>query len=134
MFVLLAQVPGQKPAEDALGSIASHGILGALSAILIVALFFAVRALLKAKDDRFSDHKAMADALQQVNNANHALVVEMNRSTTALVADAARHHDSVKTTLNIQDKSVQELAKTINQLQQDHVRLLARLDKGGSKG
>jgi hypothetical protein len=62
-----AVIPGQKQAEAALDNLAGQGILGSLCVLMIIALFFAVRAIMKAKDDRISDQRTMIDALQKLN-------------------------------------------------------------------
>jgi len=122
--------PGQTHAEQALDNLAGQGILGSTCVLLIIALFFAVKLLLKSKDDRHNDQKAMAEALQNVNKAAKELAVEMNKSAANIVLEAARSHDSVKNALSNQEKSLEELTSAIRDLAKEQVNLRIVLSKG----
>jgi cell division protein FtsL len=76
MFALAAQVPGQKQAEDALTGLITQGALGSICVLLIVALVFAVRALLAEKDKRIADRDKFADSLSNLNTAAKELAGE----------------------------------------------------------
>lgn len=124
MFLLSFQVvPGQKPTEDALSVIASHGILGALCVILIVALFITVRALFKEKDSRFTDQKTMSDTLKGLNDAARDLAIEMNQSASELTVEANRAQDSVKLALERQERSLKDVEEALQDLQREQMRL-----------
>lgn len=60
------------------------GVLGTLAFILMVALFFAIKGWLKAKDDRLSDQKEMGAALLKVNDQVSKLFTESIRTDDAL--------------------------------------------------
>jgi len=113
-LAFLAQVPGQEQAGDALSNIAGQGILGSLCVLLIVALVVAVRALLKSKDDRFTDQKTMAEALHKLNEAARDLAIEMNSSMTNLVNEAIRSNDSTKSVVTNLEKEQAELRASVN--------------------
>lgn len=116
-------VPGQKQAEDALSNLAGQGILGSICVLLAVALFLTIRALLKSKDDRIVDQKAMGDALGKVNDGVKELAIEMKEHAMNQTIEANRTHDGVKTALGNQEKSFTELRNTVNGLQQEQARL-----------
>lgn len=121
---MLAQaVPGQKPAEDALGTIAAQGILGAICVLLVVALFLTIRALLKAKDDRVTDQKAMTDALGKYNDAAKDLAIQMKEHAANQTIEANKTQESVRNTLSSQEKSFIELRNAVSNLQQEQARL-----------
>jgi hypothetical protein len=84
MAALIQQVPGQKPAESALGNIAEHGILGSICVLLIVAVFFTIRALLREKDRRFSDQQALLQVVEKHNEAVKDLAIEATKSQAEL--------------------------------------------------
>lgn len=110
----LAQVPGKQAAEDALSTIAGQGILGSICVLLIVGLVLSVRALLKSKDDRFTDQKTMADALHKLNEGARDLAIEMNSSTTNLVNENVRSNDSTKAAVGNLEKEQAELRAAFN--------------------
>ena len=123
---LFAQaVPGQKPAEDALTTLANQGILGAIVVLLALALFFAMRALLKSKDDRFTDQKAMADALSKVNEGTKNLVIEMKEHSSSQLIEASRSQEATRNALANQERSFGELRTSVGGLQQEQARLAA---------
>jgi len=120
MAALVAQVPGQEPAEDALGNIAEHGILGSICVLLIVALFFAIRALLREKDRRFNDQKALLDVVEKHNENAKNLAIEATKSQAELqntLSNQATALSSVQTTLAGQTATVTSLTSAVNQLQ-----------------
>lgn len=82
MLVLAA--PGQAQAEGALDSLAGQGILGSLCVLLILALFFSIKSLLKTKDDRVQDQKMMIESLLKVNEATKAVALEFNKNSSEL--------------------------------------------------
>lgn len=106
MAALVAQVPGQRPAEDALGTIAGQGILGSLCVLLIIALFFTIRALLREKDRRFTDQKALLEVVEKHNEAAKGLAVEATKSQTEL-----------QNALSNQTTALSGLTQSVNQLQ-----------------
>ena len=133
-------VPGQKPAEDALSNLASHGILGSICVLLAVALFLAVRALLKSKDDRVTDQKAMTDALGKVNEAAKDLAIQMKEHAANQLVEANKSQETVRSALASQERSFQEvrnvvsnLQTSVNNLQQEQTRLTSNLDRRHGK-
>jgi len=126
MFSLLANLdslPGQKQSEDALSNLVSQGTLGSTCALLIVALFFAVKSIMKAKDDRFQDQKAMTEVLGKSNEAARELAIEMNRASSNLVIESTRHLDAVRNTLLAQEKSLDDLSEAIDALREENTNL-----------
>jgi len=113
-------VPGQKPAEDALGNIASQGILGSICVLLIIALVFTIRALLKEKDRRFSDQKALLEVVERHNTAAKELAIEATKSQAELgnaLTNQQSALTSVQTTLAAQTPAMTNLTNAVNQLQ-----------------
>jgi uncharacterized phage infection (PIP) family protein YhgE len=108
--------PGQKQAEDALSNIAGHGILGSLCALLIVALFFAIKGWLRSKDERLDDQKEMSKALTGVNEGASKLAIESNRAV-----------DTVKTSLDGLTKGVSKLEDKLEDLEKQQLQLVAAL-------
>lgn len=84
MFALLAQMPGQQSAEDALSNLATKGVLGSLCVLFIVALFFAVRALLAEKDKRLADRDTFSTTIEKHNSAAKELATEALKSQKEL--------------------------------------------------
>jgi signal transduction histidine kinase len=131
------EIPGQKQSEEALDNLAGQGILGSLCVLLIVALFFTLKALLKAKDDRFADQKLMTETLEKHNEAAKALAVEMNKAASALVVESTRNLDSMKNTLAAQERSMDDMARALTSLQQENMQLrvvASNFRCSGSKG
>lgn len=122
-LAMLQDVPGQKQTESALDTLAGQGVLGSLCVLLIVALFLSVKALLKAKDDRFSDQKLMTEALEKHNEAAKELAVEMNKAASNLVIEQTRSLDSLKNTLAAQERSLDDLTRTVQGVQQETIQL-----------
>lgn len=114
-----AQVPSSKPAEDALGNIAGQGILGSLCVILIVALVWVARALLKEKDKRFTDQKALLDLAEKHNEAAKVLAIEATKSQMEL-SNALTNQSSVLThvqrTVTSQQTALDTLTATVNRM------------------
>jgi len=124
----LQPVPGQQPAEDALHTLASQGVLGSISVLLIVALFFSIKALLKSKDDRITDQKAMTDALGKMNDATSGLAIQMKEHASTQTIEANRVHETVRSTISSQEKSLDDLKDSVTALQQEQARLTASLE------
>jgi len=113
-------VPGQKPAEDALGNIASQGILGSICVLLIIALVFTIRALLREKDRRFNDQKALLEVVERHNTAAKELAIEATKSQAELgnaLTNQQSALTSVQTTLAAQTPAMTNLTNAVNQLQ-----------------
>ncbi len=131
------EIPGQKQSEQALDTLAGQGILGSLCVLLIVALFVTIKALLKAKDDRFADQKLMTETLERHNQAAKELAVEMNKAASNLVVESTKNMDAMKNTLSAQERSMDDLARTISALQQESMQLrvvASNFKCSGSKG
>ena len=121
------EVPGQKQTENALDTLAGQGILGSLCVLLIIALFWAIKSLLKAKDDRFNDQKLMTDALEKHNEAAKELAVEMHKAASNLVVEQTKSLDTLKNALSAQERSLDDLARTVTAVQQEamHLRVMS---------
>jgi hypothetical protein len=127
MAAFAQEVPGQKPAEDALTKIAEQGVLGAIVVLLAVALFFTIRALLKSKDDRFGDQKAMTEALTKVNEASKDLAIEMKEHAANQVIEFSKSQEATRNQLAAQEKSFGEMRTQLGGLQQEQARLVTSL-------
>ncbi len=136
-LLLDPEIPGQKQSEQALDTLAGQGILGSLCVLLIVALFFTIKSLLKAKDDRFADQKLMTETLEKHNEAAKELAVEMNKAASNLVVESTKNMDAMKNTLSAQERSMDDLARVISGLQQEGMQLRVtamNFKCSGSKG
>jgi uncharacterized membrane protein YhiD involved in acid resistance len=122
-LVALQEIPGQKQTEGALDSLLGQGVLGSLCVLLIVALFWAIKSLLKAKDDRFADQKLMTEALEKHNEAAKELAVEMNKAASNLVIEQTRNLDLLKNVLAAQERSFDDLARTISEMKEESMEL-----------
>ncbi len=127
MAAFAQEVPGQKPAEDALSKIAEQGVLGAIVVLLATALFFTIRALLKSKDDRFIDQKAMTEALTKVNEASKDLVIEMKEHAANQVIEFSKTQEATKSALISQEKAHNEMRSQLSLLQQEQARLVTSI-------
>jgi biopolymer transport protein ExbB/TolQ len=127
LLALLQDVPGQKQAEGALDTLAGQGILGSFCVLLIIALFFTVKSLLKAKDDRFSDQKMMVEALQKHNEAAKDFAIEMSKSASNVVVEMTRIQDTLKNALNGQEKSFDGLQDSVKDFEREITRIGAKL-------
>ena len=119
MTYTVAQVPGQKPAEDALGVIAGQGILGSLCVLLIVALGWALRGWLKEKDRRFTDQKALLGLAEKHNEAAKELAVEATKSQMELSNTLSNHTNALvhlEAKLSTQQSSLDNLSATVHRL------------------
>jgi uncharacterized protein HemX len=123
LLALLQEVPGQKQAEGALDTLAGQGILGSLCVLLIVALFLAMKSLLKAKDDRFNDQKMMVEALQKHNEAAKEFAIEMNKSANTVLAEVKGLSESLKNTLHGQEKSFDDLQDAVKDFERELTRV-----------
>lgn len=101
--------------QSALGYLLTQGVLGSLCVLLIIALAFTAKALLKSKDDRVQDQKDMAKELSAINASLQDLVVETNKHASELAIDATRSQDNVRSALTAQERSLTELKHSIEQ-------------------
>ena len=119
MTAAYAQVPGQKPAEDALNNIAGQGILGSLCVILIVALYFSLRAIFKEKDQRFNDQQALLALAEKYNDAAKELAVEATKNQAEL-ANALTNQcgtlTNVQHALATQQTALDNLSASVNRM------------------
>jgi hypothetical protein len=107
-------LPDAKPlVSQGLAEFMQQGILGVMCVLLMVALFFTVKALLKSKDDRITDQKQEAEALQKINEATRDLVIEMNKAATSLVVENGRHSERVNAVLDQQCRAFEEMAREL---------------------
>ncbi len=119
MTYAVAQIPGQKPAEDALGTIAGQGILGSLCVLLIVALGWTLRGWLKEKDRRFTDQNALLEVVRANNEAVKDLAVEAMKSQMELsnaLSNQTTAFTNVEGKLNSQKTSLDNLTAAVNRM------------------
>lgn len=123
LALALQDVPGQKQTENALDTLAGQGILGSLCVLLIIALFFTVKALLKAKDDRFADQKLMTETLEKHNEAAKDLAIELNKATSSMMVEQTKNLDILKNALTNQEDSFEDTADALHKLQEEVMEL-----------
>lgn len=123
MVLAAFQVAGQKVAEDALSNVAREGVLGSIVVLLAVALFFAIRGWLKAKDDRLDAYKEMGQVLKDMNKASIDLAVETNRMV-----------DGVKQSLDGMTRQQQVLTEKVTDLEKEQAIFVATANIKGGKG
>jgi hypothetical protein len=109
-------ITGQKQTESALDTLASQGVLGSLCVLLIIALFFTIKALLKAKDDRFTDQKLMTEALERHNLAAKELAIEMNKASSNMVNEVTKTLEILNNTLEDQERQFNDVIKSSMEL------------------
>ena len=140
-----APLPGQKQAEDALSTLASQGILGAICVLLAIALYVSIKGWLKTKDDRLADQKEMATVLKSSNEAAAKLAIESNRSVdgakSSVEALMKRHEDlkdwfdhvgdrldDVKTAVDQVSASQREVGVKVADLEKEQVIFVATVN------
>ena len=99
--------------SQGLAEFMQQGILGVGCVLLMIALFFTIKALLKSKDDRIADQRSEAEALQKINEATRDLVIEMNKAATSLVVENGRHSEKVNTVLDHQCRAFEEMSREL---------------------
>ncbi len=108
----LAQVPDPKSyISTGLTEILRQGTLGVLCVLLIIALYFSIKALLRAKDDNIEAQKSMAEALRKLNEAARDFTIEMNKSMTNMVTDNGRSSEKIATSLAKQEQAFHDLTQ-----------------------
>ncbi len=107
----------------------TQGVLGVMCVLLIVALVWTVKGLLKAKDDRLGDQSQYADALKDINGAVKDLTVEMNKSANDTANEVLRSNEGIKTSVASLEKSTENLARDVSDLKNEQVRLGAALGR-----
>lgn len=113
---------------DALAVLLTQGVLGVFCVLLIGALVFCAKALLKSKDDRLADQKEMAKALGEINSALQDLVVESNKHASELVLDASRSQDAMRAALSNQERTVTALQTELIKVS-EHIRYVGSARK-----
>jgi hypothetical protein len=121
------------PVKGAYEYLLTQGVLGVMSVLLIVALIWSVKNLLKAKDDRVSDQGKYADALKSINEAVRDLTVEMNKSATSTANEVLRSNEVLKISMATLEKSHEKLARDIDTLRDEQVRLGAGLSSSARR-
>lgn len=112
VIAAFSQVPDPKSyISTGLTEILRQGILGVLCVLLIIALYFSIKALLKAKDDNIEAQKSMSEALQKLNEAARDFTIETNKSTTNMVTENGRNYDKIATALANQEKAFHDWAQ-----------------------
>lgn len=98
-----------KTGAEASRNILEYGVLGALVVLLSVALYLAIRALLRAKDTHLADKdRATAAATKQAAEAV-ALAAETNRVAEALADENAKAHDDLNLKIDALASSIPDL-------------------------
>jgi hypothetical protein len=105
-------LPDAKPiVSQGIAEFMQQGILGVMCVLLMVALFFSIKSLLKSKDDRIADQKQEAEALQKLNEATRDLVIEMNKAATNLVMENGKHSAQVNAVMDQQCRAFEEMTR-----------------------
>lgn len=116
-----------QPIKGAYEYLLTQGVLGVLCVLLIVALIWSVKNLLKAKDDRIQDQAKYADALRGYNEAVKDLTVEMNKSANDTANDVLRSNEGLRISIATLEKSHEKLARDVDGLKNEQVRLTANM-------
>lgn len=116
-----------QPVKGAYEYLLTQGVLGVMSVLLIVALIWSVKNLLKAKDDRIQDQSKYTEALKGFNEAVKDLTVEMNKSANDTANDVLRSNEGLKVTMLSLEKSHEKLSRDVDELKTEHVRLVANM-------
>jgi hypothetical protein len=98
--------------------------------LLILALVWTIKNLLKAKDDRLGDQTQYATALKEINLSVRDLTVEMNKSANDTANEVLRSNESIKASLVSLEKSNEKMARDVDDLRNEQVRFGAALTAG----
>lgn len=115
----------------ALSALIDQGLIGAVCVLLIGAVIYLARALLKSHLDRVNDQKAYAETLQKTSEGVRDLIVEMNRSAVDVAADIARHNQATQTALGSLTHAVEKLDSRVDSLKDAQIHLSASLKGRG---
>lgn len=116
-----------QPIKGAYEYLLTQGVLGVMCVLLIVALIWSVKNLLKSKDDRVQDQAKYADALKGFNEAVRDLTIEMNKSANDTANDVLRSNEGLKISMATLEKSHEKLARDVDELKNEQVRLTANM-------
>ena len=119
------------PIKSAYEYLLTQGVLGVLCVLLIFALVWTVKNLLKSKDERVHDQKKYTEALHDLNEAVRELAIELNKSSSAMTHEVLRSNDLTRTTLGTLEKSQDNVARSLDSLKNEQVRLGATLTSRG---
>lgn len=115
------------PVKGAYEYLLTQGVLGVMCTLLIVALIWSVKNLLKAKDDRIQDQAKYTEALKGFNEAVRDLTVEMNKSANDTANDVLRSNEGLKISMASLEKSHEKLSRDVDELKTEQVRLAANM-------
>jgi len=121
-----------KPVTSAYEYLLTQGVLGVLCVLLIIALVWTIKNLLKAKDDRVSDQEKYAAALHGVNEAVKELTIETHKSNSDMANEVIRSNDSSRSAVTSLEKTNDKLVRVIDDLKNEQVRLNATLAARGT--
>jgi len=119
------------PITSAYEYLLTQGVLGVLCVLLIFALVWTVKNLLKSKDERVHDQKKYTEALHDLNEAVRELAIELNKSSSTMTHEVLRSNDLTRTTLGTLEKSQDNVARSLDSLKNEQVRLGATLTSRG---
>ena len=119
------------PIKSAYEYLLTQGVLGVLCVLLIFALVWTVKNLLKSKDERVHDQKKYTEALHDLNEAVRELAIELNKSSSTMTHEVLRSNDLTRTTLGTLEKSQDNVARSLDSLKNEQVRLGATLTSRG---
>ena len=128
--------------ETLLTELAKQGVLGIFCAILVAALYFVSKALLKAKDTAIEQQKAYTQALAQANEGTKALLIEMKDFSSSVLVEQTKTQADLKNALENQKTALHDLQTKVDEvsklkppveqlLQQEQARLAAANQRGG---
>lgn len=106
---MVAPTDNPEPVKNAYEYLLTQGVLGVLCVLLIFALIWSVKTLLKAKDDRITDQSKYAEALKEINEAVRDLTIEMNKSSTDKANELLRRMDTLVSTSSSIERSIDGL-------------------------
>lgn len=127
--------------DTLLTELAKQGVLGIFCAILIAALYFVSKALLKAKDGAIEQQKAYTDALAAANEGTKTLLIEMKDFTSNTMVEQVKTQEALRNSLDNQKTELHELQGKIDkvcelkpaveQLRQEQTNLAAAVNQRG---
>lgn len=128
---LFLAAPGPAEASKAVDTILGQGVLGAICVLLIIAVVFLARALMKSNKDRITDLTTYANKIKEGNEAMYDLVIETNKATAHTASEVLLSNREVASKVGSLDTNIQQMNQTLGALKDQQVRLEVGLSRGG---
>lgn len=127
-----ASSPGPVEAAQALDTILGQGVLGSICILLIIAVVFLTKALMKSNKDRISDLTTYANKIKEGNEAMYELVIETNKATAHTASEVLLSNRELSSKVGSLETSVQQANNTLGNLKDQQVRLEMTVSRGGN--